>query len=76
MLTLRKLKKEREAIEKMADPDLEPAEKERLKQAAQDAVRERKKSVAQKAAPPPPGGRATQNQGGARAPTEACAYRA
>merc|ERR1711927_88329 len=54
MLTLRKLKKEREAIEKMADPDLEPAEKERLKQAAQDAVRERKESVAQKAAPPAP----------------------
>ena len=54
MLTLRKLKKEREAIEKMADPDLDPAEKERLKQAAQQAVRERKESAAQRAAPPAP----------------------
>ena len=54
MLTLRKLKKEREAIEKMADSDLEPAEKERLKKAAQQAVRMRQESVALKAAAPTP----------------------
>ena len=54
MLTLMKLKKEREAIEKMADPDLEPAEKERLRKAAQRAVRSRHELVALKVAAPPP----------------------